>query len=297
MHARLCTHTHAHQQPHYPSFRRGLCFVPLESDSDLWRRGVTLHPDTHSNTKQGYWPKHGYKERLLLHQQSHTDSSACCGPGSTPHQCSPMDEFSRPTKWKHWPLSITCFDEFHEYESLCFLTQWFLNDSSGNCPDVTLGASLYASFWRHFVLHYHCGFVRVVNPERPDTPCLSAQVCHPQCQAFFFFFCEDMLDPLYICYQLQLRWGQHIPSDSLWVLRTQGSDLAGNLQQFQLHGWFWNTHIQILQGENWFSREYFFYTAATELFVQRIAKSILGASLLLLTFLPGHNRKLWYTVL
>lgn len=61
-----CAYDRTHQQPHYPSSRRELCFVPLESDSDLWWRGVTLHPDTHSNTKQGYWPKNGYKERLLL---------------------------------------------------------------------------------------------------------------------------------------------------------------------------------------------------------------------------------------
>lgn len=117
-----CSYDHTHQQPHYPSFRRGLCFVPLESDSDLWIRAVTLHPDTHNNTKQGYWPKHGYKERLLLPQQSHTDSSARRGSGSTPHQCSPMDEFSWPDKWMHWSLSATCSDEFHEYEYLCFLT-------------------------------------------------------------------------------------------------------------------------------------------------------------------------------
>lgn len=134
---RPCTHTQ--QQPHYASFRRGLCFVPLESDSDLWRRGVTLHPDTHSNTKQGYWPKHGYKERLLLHQQSHTDSSARCGLGSTPHQCNPTDEFSRPTKWIYWLLSITCFDEFHEYESLSASS---LNDSL-----MTLPETLPMSYW------------------------------------------------------------------------------------------------------------------------------------------------------
>lgn len=189
----VCTGTCTHQQPHYPSFRRELCFVPLESDSDLWRKGVTLHPDTHSNTKQGYWPKHGHKERLLLHQQSHTDSSACCGLGSTPHQCSPRDEFSRPTKLMHWPLSITCFDEFHEYESLCFLTQWLLNDSSGNCmrlrksknPDVTLSPSLFVSFRSNFLLH-HCSFVKAMNPAWPDTPCLSVQVCPLQCQAVLF---------------------------------------------------------------------------------------------------------------
>lgn len=93
------THTHTDtQQPYYPSFRWRLCFVPLESDSDLWIRGVTLHPDTHSNTKQGYWPKHGHKERLPHYQQSHTDNSARCGSGSTLHQCSPLDEFSWPTK-------------------------------------------------------------------------------------------------------------------------------------------------------------------------------------------------------
>lgn len=116
-HTSMYRYTHTHQQPHYPSFRHELCFVPLESDSDLWRRGVTLHPDTHRVTKQGYRPKHGHKERLLHYQQSHTDSSARCGPGSTPHQCSLTNEFSQLTKWMHWLLSITCFDDFHEYES------------------------------------------------------------------------------------------------------------------------------------------------------------------------------------
>lgn len=43
------------------------------------------------------------------------------------------------------------------------------------------------TIWSYFLLHCPCGFVRVLNPERSDTPCLPAQVCHPKCQSFFFF--------------------------------------------------------------------------------------------------------------
>lgn len=124
-------------------------------------------------------------------------------------------------------------------------------------------------------------------------PAPAVWVCPLQCQAFFLSFCVGMLDPLCRCYKLQRRWGHHIPSGSLQVLRTQGSDLAGNLQQFLFHSWFWNTHMQSLQEENWFLREYFFFLNSNHrAFLQWIAKSILGAGLLLLTFLVGQNRQL-----
>lgn len=254
-------HTNTHQQPHYPSFRQGLCLVPLESDSDLWRRGVTLHPDTHSNTKQGYRSKHAYKERLQLHQQSRTDSSAHCGPRSTPHQWNPMHEFSRSTKWMHWLLSITCFDEFHEYETLCFLTQWFSNDSSGNSRDVTLSQSLCASLQSHFLLHYRCGFVRVVNLVRLNTPWLSAQVCPPQYQAFFCL-CAGMLDLLF--YLLSVT-AQVRTTHSYWLIM---SDESTRLRfSWKYAPWLALECTQaITAGGNKFPREYFCYSATTKAF-------------------------------
>lgn len=39
---------------HYHSFRQSLCLLLQQFDSDLWRKGVTLNPDKHKNSKQGY---------------------------------------------------------------------------------------------------------------------------------------------------------------------------------------------------------------------------------------------------
>lgn len=226
-----------------------------------------------SHTTPRYIQQH--KARLLAQTWAQREVTA---PSTKPHwqRCTLWLEvntaFMQPTKWMHL-LSISCFDEFHGYESTCFRTQRLLNDSSGNCvglgwnksdfPSVTLSPSLYASQSR-FIMHYYCGIVSVVNLERPDTPCSSAWVCPLQCQAFLLSFCVGMLDPPCRCYQLQPRWGHHIPSDLLQVLRTQGSDLAGNLQHFLFHSWFWNTHMQSLQEEKRFLREYFFFLLSSD---------------------------------
>lgn len=72
----------------------------------------------------------------------------------------------------------------------------------GSAPDVTLGPSLHASFWGHFLLCYHCGERRALSSKRP---CLTAQVCPPLCQTFICSFWWGMLVPLHSHYQLQLR--------------------------------------------------------------------------------------------
>lgn len=127
-----------------------------------------------------------------------------------------------------------------------------ISASSLNNSLMTHPETLLMSYWVQVYMPVSgvifCSITTVVIAEqseqwtlRGQTPCLTAQVCPLQCQACFCSFSGGMLDPIYIRYQLQLRWGHHIPSDSLWVLKTLGG-LAGNPQWFWLHGRFWNTH-------------------------------------------------------
>lgn len=80
------THTHTHtlattahtNNPIIPAFGgEGFVFVPVESDSDLWRRAVTLHPIHTTTQSKVTGPNTGTKKRLLRspRQQNHADSS------------------------------------------------------------------------------------------------------------------------------------------------------------------------------------------------------------------------------
>lgn len=117
-----------------------------------------------------------------------------------------------------------------------------ISASSLNNSLMTHPETLLMSYWVQVYMPVSgvifCSITTVVIAEqseqwtlRGQTPCFTAQVCPLQCQACFRSFSVGMLDPIYIHYQLQLRWGQHIPSDSLLVLTTLGG-LAGNPQWF-----------------------------------------------------------------
>lgn len=151
-----------------------------------------------------------------------------------------MDEFSRPTKWMQWLLSITCFDEFHEYESLCNPTQWFFNDSSGNCAGLRkrkndsscqTELSCMCQQLESFSAALPLRFCQSGEP-RPDALCLSAQVCPPPCQAFCFSFSTACW--IIFISAISYSSGEDNTSffHSLGVMKTQGSHLAGKLQHF-----------------------------------------------------------------
>lgn len=115
---------------------------------------------------------------------------------------------------------------------------------------------------------------------------------------FFFSFCMGVLNPLCIHYQLQLRWGHHIPTNSLWVLRTEDSGWLLISNNFSpMAGFGTHTCKHCRRKKKPIPKGIVFLHSNHSAFLQCFAKSILGARLWLLTFLLGQNRQLWYTIL
>lgn len=122
------------------------------------------------------------------------------------------------TTWINWLLSITRF-LWIPWIWICLLPhsmnpQWLPENVCGSEKSKTdffamsRWAQVYIfiyvhthtqgsfSCWSHFLLHYHCGFVRIMNSEWPDTPFLPVQVCPPH-------FCVGMLYVLSLTAQVR----------------------------------------------------------------------------------------------